>query len=95
MVVEKVHEGGWKRLGLADPGVADLAGARAHEGRVPVAPARRCQQPAHQRRRIGLVAAAHQQRQAAQQDVDGQAVVSELRPASSTPSSNLSQRVAN
>lgn len=83
VVVEEVHKGGRQRLGLADPGVADLARACAHEGCVSVAPSRRREQPLHRPRCVGLVAAAHQQRQAPQQDVDGQAVVPRLGPACS------------
>lgn len=60
---------------------AYLTGASAHESCVAMLQARDCQELAHSWRRILLIAAAHQQRDAAQQDVKGQAVVPGLWPA--------------
>ena len=61
VVIEEVHKGGRQRLGLADPGVADLARACAHERCVTVAPPGRGEQPLHRLRCVRLVAAAHQE----------------------------------
>ena len=66
---------------LAESDRACLARAEAHEPGVAVAPARGRQQRTHGRRRVRLVAAAHQQRHATQQHIQRQAVVPRLRPA--------------
>ena len=60
MVVQEVDVDRRQSLGLADPGVADLAGAGAHERCVSMAPARGGEQLPDQRRCIRLVAAPHQ-----------------------------------
>ena len=78
MVVEEAHVRGRQCFGQHDPTVTQLGSREAHESCVAVLPARWRQQLPHQLGSFCLVAAPHQQSDAAKQNVQCQAVMPRL-----------------
>lgn len=81
MPVQELNVGGRQCVWHHDPGVQNLTGGQAHQGRVAMLPSGGSQDSSDSRRSIWLVATPYEQRDTSEQDVQCQTGVSVVCPA--------------